>query len=69
MFENILIILFIICVSSVITFAIWLWRSAYKDRYDWCDCGRFNLKDVDHKKTRNRVHRRNVCCPVRETIF
>jgi len=59
----------VIWVSVSIVFTLGIWRNLHKDRYQWCDCGHFNLKDVDYKKTRNRVHRRNVCCPVRETIF
>ncbi len=61
--------LLVIWFSVSIVFVLLVWRNAHKDRYQWCDCGRFNLKDVDYKKTKNRVHRRNICCPVRETIF
>lgn len=45
-----------------------LWRFKHSDRYNWCCCGRHNLVDKEVHKTKNVIHRKYMCAPMREMI-
>jgi len=53
--------------GSFLIFAT-LWRSSHADRYNWCFCGRHNLVDKEVHKTKNVIHHKYMCAPMREMI-
>lgn len=65
---NLIVGLLAIWIGCAFVFGFRLWRLEHKDRYDWCCCGRQKLAGKDFHRTKNVIHRKLMCAPMREMI-
>jgi hypothetical protein len=58
-----------IWIGSITLLGVSFMRERNKDCYQWCACGKYNLRDKVYLRTKTVAHYKQLCQPVREMIF